>query len=297
MNSKKFSRLLWVAVLSQMLVASSIFSAEEASPPVLGIVGLTPAEEFSCFAIWVPVSEELALNGIKWYNNDSAVVFPEFLVQSGGPEYPVSLREAVVVAENVSGPSGAWGEVVFYEPFASDNDGFYVILRVPEGVEVQGEGTGGGPAIGYTVAEHGLTGWMSAEGSDWVKLHGDYGYAVEPVFVDRESGMLVKSGPLGEDAPETVKVATCLHPAVPNPFNPSTTLTFSLQTAENVELKVFNLKGELVANLLNQHYTQGTHSVVWDGTSKEGRRLSSGVYFARLVAGNLSFSQRLVLVQ
>lgn len=297
MNIMKLSRPIGATTLAFLFILPTLVVAQDEPAAVIGVVGLTPAEEFSCFAVWIKIPEELALNGIIWYNNDSLVSFPEFLVQSGSPECPVSLREAVVVAENVSGQSSAWSEVEFSEPCASDSGGIYVLLRVPEGVEVEGGGFGGGPAIGYTLAANGVPGWMSAEGQDWVQLNEEFGFAVEPIFVDRETGMMVKSGASGEEQPEVVKVATSFQPAVPNPFNPSTTLSFSLQDDSHVELKVFNLKGELVASLLNQRFTQGTHSVVWDGKSKEGRKVSSGVYFARLTAGRYSFTQRLVLVQ
>jgi flagellar hook assembly protein FlgD len=88
-----------------------------------------------------------------------------------------------------------------------------------------------------------------------------------------------------------------LKPAMPNPFNPQTTLNFSLKADATVELAVFNLRGELVRQLLSERRSAGEHSVVWNGRDRSGSALASGVYLARFVAGDVVMTQRLVLVQ
>ena len=81
----------------------------------------------------------------------------------------------------------------------------------------------------------------------------------------------------------------------PNPFNPVTTIGFTIPTAETkpvVSLQIFNLQGKLVEELLNQQLEAGYHSVVWDATN-----FSSGVYFARLQANEFSQTQKLLLLK
>ncbi|MDZ7267320.1 MAG: T9SS type A sorting domain-containing protein [candidate division KSB1 bacterium] len=68
----------------------------------------------------------------------------------------------------------------------------------------------------------------------------------------------------------------------PNPFNPSTTLTFTLPQAGPVTLRIYNLAGQLVRTLLARELPAGTHQVRWDGTVEGGRRAASGVYLARI---------------
>jgi subtilisin family serine protease len=86
----------------------------------------------------------------------------------------------------------------------------------------------------------------------------------------------------------------------PNPFNPSTTIEYSLpdRNAElQVRLSVFNLRGALVAVLVDKQQSGGNYSVNWDGTDRNGKKISSGVYFYRLQAGDFSAVRKMVLVK
>ena len=78
----------------------------------------------------------------------------------------------------------------------------------------------------------------------------------------------------------------------PNPFNPSTTISFSLPTETNVLLTIYNLKGREITTLLNNNYSSGYHSVIWDASN-----YASGVYFVKMVAGEYNNTQKLELVK
>ncbi|MDD4310009.1 MAG: FG-GAP-like repeat-containing protein, partial [Candidatus Cloacimonetes bacterium] len=66
----------------------------------------------------------------------------------------------------------------------------------------------------------------------------------------------------------------------PNPFNPSTTIRFSVKNAGTASLQIYNLKGQIVRSW--EGYTPGEHSVIWNGCDNKGMKVSSGVYFYRL---------------
>jgi len=67
----------------------------------------------------------------------------------------------------------------------------------------------------------------------------------------------------------------------PNPFNPSTTINYELQATNSVTLAIYNVKGELIQNVINKKMVQeGKHSITFDGS-----RLSSGYYFYRISIG------------
>ena len=136
-----------------MLMASVAVAAapDPATVQITGTLGLSEALEHSCLAVWVPVGADAALGGIRWYNNDGTVAFPAVLVQSGAPEYPVSLTDAFEVAQQVTGVSSGWSALTFSEPVAALGAGLYVILQVPAGAVATSEGAGGGPALGYTL--------------------------------------------------------------------------------------------------------------------------------------------------
>ena len=88
-----------------------------------------------------------------------------------------------------------------------------------------------------------------------------------------------------------------LHAAVPNPFNPMTTIAFSLDRTEQVSLAVFDLNGRLVRTLLIGSLTAGRHEVKWQGRDDRGSEVASGVYLYRLVAGPFSDVGRMALVR
>ena len=69
----------------------------------------------------------------------------------------------------------------------------------------------------------------------------------------------------------------------PNPFNPSTTISFSLQQEELIELEVYNLKGQKVKQLINSRLSAGLYSVTWNGTDSKDQPISSGIYFYKLI--------------
>jgi hypothetical protein len=68
----------------------------------------------------------------------------------------------------------------------------------------------------------------------------------------------------------------------PNPFNPSTSISYSITNEGNVELNVYNIKGQLVKKLFNEHQLTGNYTINWDGTDLNKRKVSSGLYFYRL---------------
>ena len=68
----------------------------------------------------------------------------------------------------------------------------------------------------------------------------------------------------------------------PNPFNPSTTIEFSIQNDSKVELSIFNIKGQKIITLANNEFTKGSHSIIWNGDDENNNPISSGVYLYNL---------------
>ena len=83
----------------------------------------------------------------------------------------------------------------------------------------------------------------------------------------------------------------------PNPFNPSTVISFTLAEAGSTELRVFNLRGHNVRRLVAGHLESGDHSVTWDGRDDRGAPVPSGVYFYKLTSGGFEGLQRMVLLK
>jgi len=83
----------------------------------------------------------------------------------------------------------------------------------------------------------------------------------------------------------------------PNPFNPSTTISYFIDEDGWVTLKVYSVLGEEVVTLINEFQKSGARSVVWNGRSKDGVSLASGIYVYRLQAGNIIRSEKMLLTK
>jgi thiol-disulfide isomerase/thioredoxin len=83
----------------------------------------------------------------------------------------------------------------------------------------------------------------------------------------------------------------------PNPFNPSTTVSFTLPSSGQVSLVVYDITGRKIRDLISGPMSAGSHSVVWDGRDSAGKTVSSGVYLSRLTQGERTVSRRMTLMK
>jgi len=87
-------------------------------------------------------------------------------------------------------------------------------------------------------------------------------------------------------------IKTELTDAYPNPFNPSSTINYGLKNEGHIEIMVYDATGRLVDELVNQHQTAGYHSITWNASNQ-----ASGMYFAKMIAGDVVQTQKLVLLK
>ena len=99
----------------------------------------------------------------------------------------------------------------------------------------------------------------------------------------------------GVDSPLARAVA--IETAVPNPFNPSTTLRYSIEKNAFVQLSVFDAQGRFIAELVSTHQSAGAHEARWNGTNAAGATASSGVYFVRLESDGKTDTRKIVLMK
>ncbi len=83
----------------------------------------------------------------------------------------------------------------------------------------------------------------------------------------------------------------------PNPFNPTTTIAYNMVEDGNVSIEVFNVKGQLVKTLINEHIEAGDHTLVWEGTNNNNHKVSSGIYFYKMKSGNYSSTKKMILMK
>lgn len=101
--------------------------------------------------------------------------------------------------------------------------------------------------------------------------------------------------PVGVEDDEAIPAppsGIALHPAFPNPFNPTTTIRFNIPANAHVELSVYNVRGRSVATLVDEHLQVGEHTVTWTAGG-----CASGVYFYRLQSGSVSQVRKMLLLK
>jgi flagellar hook assembly protein FlgD len=81
----------------------------------------------------------------------------------------------------------------------------------------------------------------------------------------------------------------------PNPFNPETTIHFSLPESGPTSVKVYNLKGQLIRTLVNGNMTAGNQKVVWNGLDDNNQTVASGLYFYRVTNVGKNITRKMLL--
>jgi hypothetical protein len=100
------------------------------------------------------------------------------------------------------------------------------------------------------------------------------------------------------DAPETPGAAVNrLYQNSPNPFNPRTMIRFSLAQGGPAQLIIYDVNGRKVRTLVDGPQKAGPQSLVWDGTDDAGHRVSSGIYWSKLTAGDYSSNKKMVVLK
>jgi hypothetical protein len=141
----------------------------------------------------------------------------------------------------------------------------------------------------------------------------DYGSPYDGIYTDNTSSVSKEENPdqipiaglkwIGHDSVKGIltnrPVAVEEAPAVfavsqnsPNPFNPTTTISFTIPEAGSVSVDVFNIAGQKVDTITNEFMNAGNHSVIWDASD-----FSAGVYFYTVKAGNYSKTMKMTLVK
>jgi len=102
---------------------------------------------------------------------------------------------------------------------------------------------------------------------------------------------------VGVDDPELIVSLGFSLSAYPNPFNPSTTISFNLPEEGNVKLEIFNLKGQKVKTLVNDKFDAGSHKVVWNGKDENNKPVSSGIFFYKMNSGKFISTKKMILMK
>ena len=233
---------------------------------------------------WVIVSEDLSFS----YDLDAgmgriAEVYLETMPKNGAYNVVQSSEQAFYFVENVELLDG---NIENGDWLLSYNKGALTGIRQWQGIMIDI------PAMGMTEDINTDNYFVSGETPEFKLLKQSTG---ELISLDgniepwTSNGVFVVNGLYErEAAPETVSVES----AYPNPFNPSTNISFGLPADSEVSIQVYNLQGRVIATLAEGYMNAGYHSVTWNADN-----FSSGVYFVKVIAGSFSNTQKLLLVK
>lgn len=159
-----------------------------------------------------------------------------------------------------------------------------------------------------TPPNHQLTAWVvGASGAlataPGYRLQGTLG---QPQVIGPTTGLAQRhvagfwpllSGPLGASGLLPPAPVDGLRQNTPNPFNPATTITFSLAREGPAALVVHDLRGQKVVTLVDGWLPAGAHTAVWTGRDEHGRRVPSGLYFYSLRVGDFQSIRKMMLLK
>lgn len=148
--------------------------------------------------------------------------------------------------------------------------------------------------------------FSSDTGKTWNKQLSDCGPS-DIVFVDNLNGWFTGSkglyhttsgGSTGVEKKDTNKLDDfILHQNYPNPFNPTTTIKFSIKEQSHVSLKIYNIMGQEIIELVQENFVPGEYNIIWDGRNRVGQLVGSELYFAKLENGKNCRLIKMLLVR
>jgi hypothetical protein len=188
-----------------------------------------------------------------------------------------------------------------------------VVLPAPTNFNAVSQGAVGNILCTWSApaAPRGLTGYRiyrddeqvgTATGLFFVNTNvptGTYVYHVTAVYSDMyesEASNQVEVDHVGS-TDNLIPLVTELTGNYPNPFNPTTQIKFAISEAAEVNLDIYNIRGEKVRTLVNGYREAAFYTEIWDGTDDNLRNVSSGVYFYKMKAGRYTSTKKMILMK
>ena len=83
----------------------------------------------------------------------------------------------------------------------------------------------------------------------------------------------------------------------PNPFNPETTIQFTIDQTQKINLNIFDAQGRLIVRLVNREMQPGQYTIRWNGTDKNNHRVASGIYFYQLLGNDQTIVKKMQFIK
>ncbi|MBU1679697.1 MAG: DUF3160 domain-containing protein [Bacteroidetes bacterium] len=214
------------------------------------------------------------------------------------------MEQDFLVADYHTAPTDEFGNMVGWVKHGgtSEINMMFMSVEIPSGEHI----AFAGPVASFK--EYTSNNFLRLTDEEWESTY--FKLALRPewtnIYLTDANGLAKPDGPMlltdvKEDYNRTTIPETYLTiQNYPNPFNPSTIINFSIPqklTGEFVELNIYSITGELIANLVNEELVSGNYVTLWKGTNSQGKSVSSGVYIYQLKAGAHFVSGKMNLIK
>ncbi|MBW7996770.1 MAG: T9SS type A sorting domain-containing protein [Candidatus Glassbacteria bacterium] len=251
------------------------------------ILGLEPETEYIY---------EIVSNGVTYNDNGKPFAFTTSKIGIGLP-YTVYGRMVDESGEPLA------GALVYLEAKRDD-----IVSKVIAGITDE-EGFWNVNLANLKLADGGVYEWKAGDELRVSAVFGSASTSFRTLVTGNSPQNVVRvsdtDGAASQDKDQVARVAlpkvAALVQNYPNPFNPSTTIAYDIPDSETsgvkVQLRVFNVRGQVVKTLVDAVKDAGHYVVQWDGNNDTGESVSSGVYFYRIKAGNFVSTRKMVLLK
>ncbi len=223
--------------------------------------------------------------GLQSVNENGQFVYPDDGVTLTSGQ---GMNQGAVLAKYNNGTCS-----VFYVDYA---DNLYSLCRK----DISPEGTILNPEPSYIVSNRQFLGnLMIANTADYSNLGwNDYYFYERGDAIELRSlwTCRVDAIPVGVDDPLPVPIVNSIQ-NYPNPFRESTKIVFGMKEAAQVEINVYNMKGQHVRSLMDEAKAAGNYELLWDGEDEQGRKAAAGIYFYKIHAGSFSSRKKMILLK
>lgn len=274
------NRIILVAILAcgWSLVALAGSGGGGAGAAVAdGLVHFEPPQPLGCIAVRIDVPADKMVVGMRWFNGATGGVFPNVLAASGGADAPPPHAVGVTVAQDIGGLEQEWSAVKFATPVASDSGTLFLIIDYP--VNYAPPAAGPALGVGFAREQAPYPYFVSGDGENWIRVASVCRILLEPTLADRIPGVLALSEP--GKARTVIPLERSGLQAIPNPFNPQTTIALYLKHAGVGDVRIYDLRGHLVTELYRGPMNAGENRYLWDGRDRGGRGVASGAYWVQ----------------
>ena len=246
---------------------------------IQGSLNVGPAQLDSIFTTWGVYINGLATDGWTTWGSELRNAPGKKMWDDGATGGDVTADDSVYTTTwFYSGPDSGdiVGQVFKFGIYGGDNEG--------------GRGGFGNNHIENIVVQN-----PGIPDPEEITIFSQFG-SINPLFYSRWNFDLGIVG-IENESPVQVTQTPRLERNYPNPFNPVTTIKFSLPNAMDVKLEIYNALGQKVTTLINGKTRAGQHIVNWNGIDSKGRAVASGFYFCRLTTDNYTKTMKMLLMK